>query len=231
MVSKKEQLFEQLQTIAEFFRRYAIVGAVAVLLLTAAGTAYAAAGVPQVFYSTAEIYMRPNRSEDQYLAEGVLVSEDLTADGVEIAQSTPVLEEVIFRCGLQDWFTAESLREQIYVYAEYQSRILVVMVADVDPARAQLLAQNISESAVEHINGVMDGNWAAIADKANLPEEPEYPVLWETALQSFCFGLGVFFLLAVLYSLQDHRISSGRDVEKYLGLSLLGSIPKQQKEK
>lgn len=74
----------------------------------------------------------------------------------------------------------------------------------------------------------MEGSWAVVADKANLPDEPEYPVLWETALQSVCFGVGVFFLLAVLYSLQEHRISSAKDVEKYLGLSLLGSIPMQR---
>ncbi len=226
MNSKKEQLLEQLQMIAVFLKKYKIIAAVFIVFLTAAGCIYAAIGVTPVYYSTAEIYMRPNKSEVQYLLDGMLVSEDMTADALEIMQSTPVLKEAILNCGLEELFTPDSLREQMYVYAEYQSRIITVTAADIDPVRAQRLVQNICESAVTHINAIMEGNWAAIADNANVAQKPEYPVLWKVALQSFCFGMGSFFFLAVLFSMQDYRIRSKEDVEKYLGLSVLGSIPK-----
>ncbi len=228
MVSKKEQLFEQLWTMVKFFKKYSIVIIVTVIFLTAVGAIYTVNRIPQVFYSTAKIYIRPNRGGDQYLSEGILASEYLAADGVEITQSVLVLNEAISNCGLQDLFTAEALQKQMYVYVEPQSRILVVMVADTESNRAQLLAQNICESAVKRINEITNGDWATIADKANLPEKPEYPILWKIILQSVGFGLGVWFFLAVLYSLQEHRISSESDVKKYLGLSLLGSIPEEK---
>lgn len=226
MISKKDQLFEQLWTVAKFLKKYRVVIIVSVIILAVIGTVYAASSVPKVFYSTAKIYVRPNRAE--YLSNGASVSEYLAADGAQIAQSVSVLKEAISDCGLQDLFTAEALQEQMYAYTEPQSRILVVMVADTEPDRAQLLAQNICESAVKRINEITNGDWATIADKANLPEKPEYPILWEIILQSVGFGLGVWFFLAVLYSLQEHRISSESDVKKYLGLSLLGSIPEEK---
>lgn len=226
MISKKDQLFEQLWTIAKFLKKYRIMIIVSVIILAVIGTTYAASSVPKVFYSTAKIYLRPNRAE--YLSNGASISEYLAADGAQIAQSISVLKEAISNCGLQDLFTADALQEQMYAYTEPQSRILVVMVADIEPDRAQLLAQNICESTVKRINEITNGDWAAIADNADLPEKPEYPILWKTMLQSVCFGLGVWFLIAVLFSLPEHRIGSAEDIEKYLGLNLLGSIPKER---
>lgn len=230
MVSKKEKLFEQLCTMMEFFKKYRVAMIAAIIFLTIVGTLYAATGVPKVFYSTAKIYVRLSGGDEPYLSEGLSASEYLTADGAEIAQSIAVLEEAILDCGLQDLFTAEILQEQMYAYAEPQSRILVIIVADVEPDRAQLLAQSICKSAVKHINAVTNGEWATIADKADFPKKPEYPILWKTILQCVCFGLGVCFLFAVLYSLPEHKIKSAADIEKYLGLTLLGSIPNEKKE-
>lgn len=226
MVSKKDELFEQILTIQEFFRKYRVLIIAAILCLTTVGSLYAAVGVSEVYYSSARIYIRPYTGGKNYLSESVLVSEDLSEDGVMIAQSTPVLEEAIFTCRLQDLFTARSLQEQMYAYADYNSRLITVTVADVDAPRAQELTDAVCQAAVNKINKIMNGEWAVIVDSADLPSKPEYPVIPETIVQSVVFGLCVFFLIAVLYSMQDHRIRSGEDVKKYLGLELLGSIPK-----
>lgn len=228
MGEKKEQFFNQLAMITAFFRNNLLLIALSISFLTIGGTVYASKAVTPIYYSTAEIYIRSGE-EEQYMLEGVLVSEDLTADSVEISQSIPVLEEAIFNSGLQDIFTAESIQEQMYVYTDYQGRLLFITVADIDAGRAQLLTQKISESAVKYINHVMESDWAVIADNANFPQNPEYPVVWKTAVQCFCYGIGVFFFISVLFSLQDYRINSSRDVEKYLGLCILGSIPKYEK--
>lgn len=231
MISKKEELFEQLQTIKEFFGKFCVPITAAVLLLAIIGTAYAAFGVNKVYYSTAKIYVRPYTGEQNYLSESVLVSQDLTEDGVEITQSIPVLENAIFNCGFQDWYTAEALQKQMYAYAETQSRIITVTVMDSDPSRVQLLSNAVCDAAVEQINSAMNGEWSVVAERANLPDEPEYPVLWEIAVQSVILGLGAVFLLAVLYSMRDYQIRSAKDVEKYLGLTLLGTIPEEIKAK
>lgn len=228
MDERKEQFFEPLAMMTFFLRSNLLLIISAIIILTIGGTVYASKAVTPIYYSTAEIYIRSGE-EEQYMLEGVLVGEDLTTDSVEIAQSIPVLEEAIFNSGLQDIFTAESIQEQMYVYTDYQSRLLIITVADIDAVRAQLLTQKISESAVKYINQVMESDWAVIADNANFPQESEYPVLWKTAVQCFCYGIGVVFFISVLFSMQEYRIRSSKDVNKYLGLCILGNIPKYEK--
>ena len=108
MISKKDQLFEQLWTVAKFLKKYKVMIIVSVIILAVIGTTYAASSVPKVFYSTAKIYLRPNRAE--YLSNGASISEYLAADGAQIAQSISVLKEAISNCGLQDLFTADALQ-------------------------------------------------------------------------------------------------------------------------
>lgn len=228
MRSKKDQLFEQLSVMAVFFKNNIFLIILGIIFLIIGGILYTGKAVKPIYYSTAKIYIRSGE-EEQYLLEGVLVGEELTIDSVEIAQSIPVLEEAIFNSGLQDVFTAGTIQEQMYVYTDYQSRLLTITVADIDSGRAQLLTQKIGESTVKQINQVMGSEWAVIADKANLAQYPEYPVIWKTAVQCLCFGIGLAFFISVLYSMQDYRINSSNDVEKYLGLTMLGNIPKYEK--
>lgn len=226
MISKKDELIEQVRIIIGFFQKYWIGLAAAIVCMVAAGTIYAAFGVPKVYYSTGRIYIQPYIGEQNYLLDSLQVSEDLAEDCIEIVQSTPVLEEAIFSCRLQDLFTAQSLQEQMYVYTD-QSRILTVTIADIDAGRAQMLTDAICKEAIKEINDIIGGEWAVLADTANFPKEQEYPVLWEIILQSFVFGVSVFFLAAVIYSMQEHKIRSEEDVKKYLGVDLLGSIPQK----
>lgn len=226
MISKKDELFEQVRIIIGFFRKYWLGLTAVIVCMVAAGTIYAAFGVPKVYYSTGRIYIQPYIGEQSYLLDSLQVSEDLAEDCIEIVQSTPVLEEAIFSCRLQDLFTAQSLQEQMYVYTD-QSRILTVTIADIDAGRAQLLTDSICKTAIKEINDIMGGKWAVLADTANFPKEQEYPILWEIILQSFVFGVSVFFLAAVIYSMQEHKIRSEEDVKKYLGVDLLGSIPQK----
>lgn len=225
MISKKQELFDQIQFIIKFFRDYLIAIIIAILCLVGIGVAYTIYEVPSVYYSSAKIYIRPYTGGQNYLSESSLVSGDLAENCVEIAQSTSVLEKAIFNCRLQDMFSVQSLQEQMYAYADYQGRLVTILVADVDPARAQDLADAVCESTVERLNGIMDGEWAVIADAAYLPQRPEYPVFWKTFFQTIALGFSVIFFVAVLYSMQEHKISTADEVKKYLGLEILGTIP------
>lgn len=227
MISKREKLFEQIRTIKGFFYKYCIPIVIITILLTVVGTIYSLTGVNKVYYSSARIYVRHYTEEQGYLSEGFLVSQDLTEDAVQIIQSIPVLEKAIFNCKLQNLYSASSLQKQMYAYTDYQSRIVNIIMAETDPERAQTLTNAVCNAAIDQINHVMNGDWAVVIDSASLPDAPEYPVVWETAIQSTAFALGVAFLLAVIYSMRDYRIRSAEDVKKYLGLSLLGSIPKE----
>lgn len=227
MISKKEKLFDQLRTIQEFFNKYCIAIVVITVLLTAIGTIYSLIGVNKVYYSSAKIYIRHYTEEQRNLLDEFLINQDLSGDAIEIIQSTPVLEKAIFNCELQNVYIASSLQKQMYIYTDYQSRIVNIIVAENDPERAQALTDAVCNAAVDQINHVMNGNWAVVMDSAYLPDTSEYPVVWKTAIQSAVFTLGIAFLLAVIYSMRDHRICSAEDVKKYLGLNLLGSIPKE----
>jgi len=85
-----------------------------------------------------------------------------------------------------------------------------------------MLAKRLEEAKVAE---AMISNEVQVVDTATLPEKPVKPNKSLTLILSLLLGLIVGCGYAITYEMLNRKIRTPEDVENYLGLPLLGSIP------
>lgn len=219
-MTEKQELTLQLKRIVEYVKKYKWIMILWTILIGIVGGMVAEYFTPKVYYSSAYIY-----------AEDLNVSKELVRDYIEIIQSRPVLENAIANLELQEIMNYESLQSQMYVSAEYQSRMIEVLVADSLPARAQKLTEEICRLAEDKTTEMAGVSWTVISDPANLPSEPSFPVRSKVIFQSCVLAIAAIFLWLVIITSGEYKFRCRKDVEEYLQLPLLGEMPKTATKK
>ena len=123
--------------------------------------------------------------------------------------------------------TYQQLLGKLTVDTSTDSRIVTIIVSDEDPYTASEMANAIRDMAAEHIQSVMDIEAVNVVDSANIPSEKASPSLAKNGVIGGL--LGVIIAMAIVIIIYD-TIKVEEDVERYLGLSVLGSIPYSEKE-
>ena len=86
--------------------------------------------------------------------------------------------------------------------------------------------------AAEHIQSVMDIEAVNVVDTANIPNEKASPSLAKNGVIGGLLGVIIAMAAVIIIYLTNDTIKGvEEDVERYLGLSVLGSIPFSEKEK
>ena len=109
------------------------------------------------------------------------------------------------------------LRRRSIQYNIYQQEV------DTNRALYDGLLQRFKEIGVAGGVGV---NNVAIVDKADVPQEPSSPLLLVNLLISVVLGLGLGTALALIFEQMDEAITDPMDVQRRLGLPLLGTVPR-----
>ncbi len=76
------------------------------------------------------------------------------------------------------------------------------------------------------IAGGITSNNMSIVDRASVPGGPYKPDLFKNLMLATLFGLGLGVLLAFFFEYLDDTIKTPEDIEKLLGLAVLGVIPR-----
>ena len=119
----------------------------------------------------------------------------------------------------------EDLKKKITVTVPTDTRIVTITVEDAEPWVAQAIANAIRISASTHISDVMNTEAVNVVEEGNLPDSPSSPkVVKNTIIGGI---IGVFFAVAIiiLIYVMDDTIKNPDDIEHYLKVSVLGSIP------
>lgn len=141
----------------------------------------------------------------------------------EIVKSRIVLEQVIDRLDLD--MTYSQLLSNTTSQPVGSTEILRISVQNEDPEVASLIANTISDVFVKEVMRILKVNNVETIDRA-IPMQN--PINVKTTLNlaiSLVLGLmmGVFLAFALEYL--DNTIKTESDVEKHLGLAVIGSIP------
>lgn len=219
------ELAEVLWSKAVFIIAVAVIVAVGVFLVEKLFV------TPQ-YTSTTKMLVLSRQNEGTLSSGDMSTSTSLTQDYVELIQTREVTESTIQHLGLStssgEEMTHEQLLSKIDVEQTTSTRIITISVEDPDPEQAQLIANTVRELAAEHIKNVTDTEAVNVADYANLPEVPSSP----HKLRDTVIGGAAGFILAcavvLAMHLMDNTIKSSEDVERYLGISTLGTLPVQE---
>ena len=175
--------------------------------------------VPQ-YESTASLYVLSNSITS--IAD-IQIGTSLTQDYLVVVNGRPVLEQVIENLDLKENYA--SLGSKITLNNPANSRILEITVRDKDPDHAKAIADEMANVASDYISIKMDQSAPTIIQNGYADGKPVSPSIIKNtiigALAGFLLAAAVFI---ISYLLND-TIMTGEDVEKKLGMNLLGSLP------
>jgi capsular polysaccharide biosynthesis protein len=178
-----------------------------------------------IYQASTQILVNQAKSEQQlYNFNEVQTNLQLVNTYSVIIKSPAVLEKVKEELGLDR--TVDELNEQIQVSSEKDSQVFSVIVDDPDPAMAAKIANKTADVFKKEIVKIMKVDNVTILSKAEVKEN-QAPVKPKPLLNmaiAFVVGLMTGVGLAFLLEYLDNTLKTEADIEKHLGLPVLGSV-------
>jgi capsular polysaccharide biosynthesis protein len=150
----------------------------------------------------------------------------LTKDYTELIKSRPVLEQVISILNLD--MEVDTLKDRISVETPTDTRIISISVEDEDPEMAKQIADTVREAASIQITEIMDLDAVNQIEEGSLPTEPSSPNLKRNTIVGGVAGIVLVVAILVLIYMLDDTIKTAEDVENYLDLNVLASLPLEE---
>lgn len=169
------------------------------------------------------VLARQNSGSDTLTSSDLSSSVQLMNDYVEVIQTRTVCETVIQQMDLD--MSYEEMLEKLTVTIKDNTRIINITVQDPDPVRARDIADAIREVSSEQIKSVTSVEMVNVVDVANLPESPSSPHAAKNGVIAGILGCILSAAVIVIRCILNDTIQTAEDVERYLGLSTLGTIP------
>lgn len=178
------------------------------------------------YQSVTKMYVLSKQKSDTLTNSDLQTSTLLTKDYAEMIKSRTVTEAVIAKLGLD--LKHEDLINKIEVGTTTDTRIITIKVVDEDPYMARDIANAVRDTSAEHIKNVMDSEAVNIVDEANVPDDKYSPSTMKNGLIAGVLGCFLAVAIILIQYISNDTIKVSEDVERYLGLSVLGTIPMEK---
>ncbi len=161
---------------------------------------------------------------DKLSTSAISIANALIDDCEILIKSTDqVLQPAIDNGNFQ--FEVKDLRKMLKITTEEDARVIYLSVTTSDPQSSANIANEVCDQACNYFNGMYAQKLLSVVDHAKTPTTPSNPISLTTVFLISAVGAilvyGIYFLKFIL----DDKINNAEDVEKYLGLSMLGVIP------
>ena len=151
------------------------------------------------------------------------IGSQLTGDYTELILAPDVLNETIDQLGLT--MNYKQLAKNVGITNPSSTRILEITVTDTDPVMAAQIVNTLSANAADFISEVMEVTPPKIFSAGEIPEEKSSPSNSRNAIIGAILGIVLAIIIIVVRNMMDDSIRNEEDIEKYLGLTVLASIP------
>lgn len=153
----------------------------------------------------------------------LVLNQKLVSTYGELVKSRTVTDKVITNLGLD--ISYNDFRNKVSVNSVKDTEIIKIQVSDKDPRLATDIANETAIVFMDIIKEVMNMDNVKIIDEAQIPRLPIKPRPMLNMGIAGVLGImgGVF--IAFLLEFLDNTLKTPDDVEKHLGLPVLGAIP------
>ena len=203
------------------------------ILLTALLGASIAAGVTHflitpMYTSTSMMIVLTKETTIASIAD-LQIGTQLTNDYKVLIQSRPVLEKTIKQTGLS--IDYRTLRDMITVTNAEDTRILEISVEQPDPKLAKKVCDALTNISSEYIGDKMEVQAPKVIEKGEISLGQTSPNMTRNVTVGFLVGFLAAVAVVVVTYLMNESIVTEDDVQRYLGLTTLASIPEKESEK
>lgn len=175
------------------------------------------------YKASTRIYVLNRSSDAIIMASDYSVANYLVSDYTVLITGENVTNEVIEQLGLK--MSASQLAKQISVSAIDSTRILQIEVVDTDPKRAADIANCTREISSRQIKEIMDVDAVNLVYEASVPQERSGPNLGKNTVLATFVGFVLTLGVMLIFYAVDDSLRTEEDVERFLGLRVLGVIP------
>lgn len=214
-----------LKEIIAVLKKRAKMIALITLIAAAASSVVTFFVLTPIYQASTQILVNQAKSDQPYVDVNQVRSNiELINTYNVIIKSPTILDKVIEELSLDS--TYEQLNQQVSVNSAQNSQVIEITVQDPEPIKAADIANTIATVFQSEILEIMNVDNVSILSVAEVADKPS-PVKPNPTLNiaiAIVIGLMIGVGLAFLYEYLDNTIKTEQDIEKYLGLPVLGTI-------
>ena len=201
--------------------------AILCVICVAASSVYSFFIAKPVYQAETTLIVKTEKAEGSQTVSGdqVSVSQKLAVTYGEVIKSRTVLENVIKNLNLKE--TYGELSEKISVSTVSDTQIIKISVKDTNNANAAKIANEIPKVFTKEAIRIADANGVEVIDKAKIPIDPVAPNNKMNIAIAGVLGIMVGVFSIFMIEFLDNKMRNPQDIEKELGLTLLGVVPKE----
>lgn len=139
-----------------------------------------------------------------------------------------ILQPVMVSQNLEGLIEIEDLEKMYKIKKADDAHVLYLSVTSSSAERSRDIVNEIADQTCKYFNIKYNQELLSVVDYAQIPDKPSNPVSKMTVLLIGFVAAILVYAIYFLSFLMDDKINSADDVEKYLGLSMLGVIPNRQ---
>lgn len=159
----------------------------------------------------------------------LLLNQKLVSTYGELVKTRAVADEVIENLGLD--ISYKDFREKVNVNLVKDTEIIKLEVVDTDPILAAEIANETAQVFMENVKDIMMVENVQVIDRAQVPDMPIKPRPQLNMAIAGVLGLMIGIFLVFLLEYLDNTIKTPDDVERYLELPVIGTIPMVEENK
>ena len=186
--------------------------------------------ITPLYQATSSIYIVSASNNSVVNLTDLQIGAQLTADYQELLVSRPLLEDVIQNLDLKDAdgekaMSVDALRDMIAVTNTSDTRILKITVTSPDPNESAEIANELVDQACIYLPQIMETDEPNLVEEAIPPTSKSSPSYSRNIVLGGLLGVILCCGVLTLRYLMNDTFMSPDDVQKYLGIQPLATIP------
>ena len=177
------------------------------------------------YSSSATLYLIDNseNASANQIAADYNIAMRVMSDCDYLLKSRAVLDAAGEQIGIENGYSR--LRNSISIKNPEGTRVLEVSVTAATPERAQEIANAVCDCGIDYIGSVLSYDKLYVFEKASYNSNPVNNVSLFNYLKFGAVAAVLTYVVFLAIFLFDNYIHTEEDIDRYLGLTILGDIP------
>lgn len=197
------------------------------ILVTGLSYFYAKTNYRPTYTSTATMYLIGKNENGEFdsgdFASGYAIALRIMSDCDYLMKSRSVLDKVGEEVGIENGYKV--LKSRITISNPEETRVMEISATYSSPEMAKKIVDSLCKVGAEYINRVFAYDSLSVFEEGTLEKAPNNSLSLMSHLKyGVIMAAGVYIAFVILF-LFDNYIHSEEDIERYLGVSVIGDIP------